>query len=368
MIIKVLTMHCVYNYGSALQTLATQQILSDLGHNVEFIDYRRPSNSDSYILNHGLDNASPLSRLLRKARRFPSVMRQSRIFSRFLKENINLTQDTYFSSDQLVENPPEADVYCAGSDQIWNSSWNQGFIPAYFLKFGNASTRRISFSSSIGKTSLEDWEKPLFKEALSDFASITVREASAVQLLDGIGIKSKHTLDPTLAISPDFWNEFSSPRMIADDYVLIYQLNKNKEFDDFAKRFSRNKKLKLVRICYWFDHALLPGKGIVVPSVEEFVSLFKHASYIITDSFHGTAFSLNLSKEIICIYPNDFSTRLDSLLHITGAQSRHLTDYHDLSIAEQPLDFHKIANIFDVQRKDTISILQNAIENGKMYD
>lgn len=114
-------------------------------------------------------------------------------------------------------------------------------------------------------------------------------------------------------------------------YVLIYQLNTNKSFDRFAKEFAHRKGLRLVRFCTRIDQILKNGKSLVVPEVQDFVRYIFHADYVITDSFHATAFSINVNTQFISIYPNDYSSRLGSILKLVGLEDRHLLSYDDFS-------------------------------------
>lgn len=143
--------------------------------------------------------------------------------------------------------------------------------------------------------------------------------------------------------------------------MLIYQLNRNPQFDEYAVEFAKRKKCKLVRLCTRYDQIRLPGKAIVLPEVDEFVSLLANAEYVITDSFHATAFSLNLNTEVICVYPKEFSSRLESILKKTQTENRHLENYHQLDIADAPIDFTKVNYYFDREREKADSWLRKAL-------
>ena len=132
-------------------------------------------------------------------------------------------------------------------------------------------------------------------------------------------------------VGRDFWMKISSPRIIKEKYVLIYQLNTNPQFDIFAKEYAKRRGCKLVRFCILHYQVFRPGKPIVIPKPEDFISAIAYADTVITDSFHATAFSLNLNVPMICIYPNDYSSRLDSLLELVCLRNRRLKDYHDFS-------------------------------------
>lgn len=222
-------------------------------------------------------------------------------------------------------------------------------------------SKRIAFSASIGKSELEENEKEQMREALLKYDAISVREDTAVQILNGLGIQSTHISDPTLLLPKKFWQDLASPRIVQGNYVLIYQLNHNRKFDEYALKFAKQKGCKLIRLCTRYDQARLPGKGIYLPTPEEFLSLLTHASYIITDSFHATAFALNLNTEVICVYPNNFSSRINDLLEAVNLGNRHLTDFSDYQIANNPTDFSVVNNYLLSEREKATTFLKAAL-------
>lgn len=105
-----------------------------------------------------------------------------------------------------------------------------------------------------------------------------------------------------------------------------------------------------------------PGKSILVPEVFEFITLIDHAKYVLTDSFHATAFSLNLNTEPICIYPGEYGGRLESVLRMTDTLQRHVKNYQDFEVINRPVDFEKVNLIFAKQRKNTREFLSKVFE------
>jgi len=364
--IALITLHAIKNYGSVLQTLATQEKFKELGCETVVINFIREDSKDCNVYKRWTINDKFPIKIIKSIILFPTAKRWKRIFGGFLKKNVNLTECEYYTEQELEDNLPEADIYCTGSDQVWNSTWNKGYIPAFFLEFVPEGKKRISFAASIGKSFLDDWEKEPMAKALRKYNAISVREDSAVEILKGIGIDNVcHVIDPTLAMRKEYWQSIASPRMILENYVLVYQLNHNKEFDDYAVEFAKRKNKKLVRLCTRYDQCRLPGKHVFLPEVEGFISLITYADFIITDSFHATAFSLNMNKEIICIYPNDFSSRIKSILKATKLEERHLKDFNNFGIADKSIDFEYVNNYFEMQRKNLDTFLIDALELKK---
>jgi hypothetical protein len=138
--ISIITLHTVKNYGSVLQAYATQKKFEKMGCEVEIIDYWRRDNIDSGLLKQYLKdsdkwNRNFLTRTIFMAIKAPSVLKKIKIFNHFLKDRIRLTKRRYYSLEELKTDVPEADIYCTGSDQMWNSDWNSGIERPFFLEY-----------------------------------------------------------------------------------------------------------------------------------------------------------------------------------------------------------------------------------------
>lgn len=262
--------------------------------------------------------------------------------------------------------PPACDVYCTGSDQVWNSKWNGGFERAFYLSFAPEGARRIAYASSIGKSSLEEWEIPLMREALSRYSAISVREAEAADLLDSIGIHGAvPVIDPTLMLKPAEWEAVSDGWMPERPYILLYQLNRNPDFDAYAQRVSKLTGLPIMRIAYGVHEKRRNETSVICPTVGRFLSLFFGAELVLTDSFHGAAFSVNLEKPFVSIAPERFSSRIGNLLAMTGLEGRLLDDWNDVTLASEKLDFSGARAVIARERGRAQDFLRGALAQGK---
>lgn len=346
--IDVITLQAVQNYGSALQAFATQEILKEFGCDVTIINYVRED-----VKYENLIQKWSNGNLIKSLVIFPTIMRWKRIFPRFCKDYLNLSDKSYTSVKDFEKYPLEADAYCTGSDQVWNSSWNQGIIPPLYLSFIPNDCYKFSFASSIGQSQLSISEVKDTKGYLKQYNKISVREESAKKILENqYGLENiTHIIDPTLCVSGDFWRKYSGARKIKNDYILIYNLNRSKEFDKYAKELSRRTGLKLVRLCTRYDQFYRTGRSVLIPEVLDFVSLIDNAKFVLTDSFHATAFSLNLHTEPICIYPKEFGGRLENILKITGQTQRHVANYRDFDVIKRSVDFNQVDKVLNAERK-----------------
>lgn len=369
--VGVITLHNSPNYGSCLQTYATQVVLARVGVNAEIIDYYRkdaiPENEVDRALNGQLVKKMPIFKVpgVKQIAKIPvsrMVARRRAPLDEFRHSRLSLTERSYYSAEELDANPPLADIYCTGSDQVWNSIWNNGFDRAFYLSFAPEGKRKIAYAASIGKAKLEDWEAEPMRKALSSYSCISVREQEAADLLESIGVHGAvPVIDPTLMLNRDDWEVIADGWVSPEPYILVYQLNRNAEFDSYVQKVAKKTGLKVMRIAYGVHEKRSGENAVVCPSVGRFLSLFLGAEIVITDSFHGTAYSVNLGKKFVTISPGRFCGRIANLLQMTGLENHSLTSFNDFQIAEEMEDFGFSQSVLNRKREETVSFLGAAI-------
>lgn len=357
--IAIITLHSVKNYGSVLQAYATQCYFENMGFDPVIIDYRRPWETGMgywfYL------SQTSLMGVARNIMYFPSKIIQYFRFNKFIKSNLKLTKRKYKSLKDIQKYPIDASIYCTGSDQVWNSGWNKGIIPEYYLNFVDNNSLKISFAASFGNSNIIEEDRELIKALLERYKLITVREKASVDMLEkNLGLKSYEFLDPTLQMSDIFWKSICKlERKISEKYILLIQLNRNHEFDELAVNFSKLKGLKLIRLCLRVDQMLLPGKSIVIPKVEDYLRLIRDAEYVLTDSFHAVSFCLNFEKQFYIYFPEKYSERLQSILSILGLVDRNLKTFNYSAC----IDYTKVNDSLKKKRTIAKQIIMEAIEN-----
>lgn len=366
---NIITLQNIRNYGSALQALATQEVFERLGCQAEFYNYFREG-AGLNLFNRtkawsGKD-ASFVKKVVNALILLPTFARQDRVFSAFLKKYLHTIPQPVRTEEDFKKLNNNADVYVTGSDQTWNSGWNNGILPPMFLSFAPADKPRIAYAASFGKSRLDEWEIPETKKRLARYKAISVRENSAVDIVRDlhIGIEAVQVLDPTLQVDGDFWRKKLSHDVAYKGYCLLYQLNRNADFDKFAMEFAHRKGLKLLRWCNRYDQLRLPADiKVAVPAVDDFVSLIDHADFILTDSFHCTAFSINLQKQFLSVLPGEFGGRIGSILKLTGLEHRRLKNLNDFSVCNIPdIDYVPVNTILNRERKVAVDFLTKALD------
>lgn len=362
--ITVITLQNIRNYGSVLQAFATQNIFEKLGFDVDFINYQRADIVSSKArIEKWTENMPTVKKLCYATILYPTFLLQDYKFKKFIKNHLNVIPLPCVDEEDFKQLNLDADIYCTGSDQTWNSGWNNGLLPPLFLSFVPDEVKKIAYSASFGKSSLDDWEKKETKTLLQRYSALSVRENTGVSIIKDLGIENVvHVLDPTLQLDKTFWEKYAGARKCKEKYVLVYQLNTNSRFDAYAKEYARRKGMKLIRFCTRIDQFVKCGSAEIVPDVFDFVSLIYHADTVITDSFHATAFSINMNTDVISIYPNEFGGRLQSILKLVGLENRHLASYDDFSFVDaDKIDYTPVNAVLEREREIGWNFLKEAV-------
>jgi|MucameStandDraft_1065616.scaffolds.fasta_scaffold20405_2 hypothetical protein len=344
---SVITLQSVCNYGTQLQAYATQKKLEQYFGYIEFVNYARP---DTY--GRGLRQAYAKGNPLRWLIFLPTNFKWKRVFGNFQKNNLNITHQSYRKTQDFLDYPIQADVYFSGSDQVWNTGWNNGIIPQLYLSYAPDDKPKYAFSSSFGQSSLTPQDIPEVKKYLQRYKRISVREETGEKIIrEQIGLQNVIRLnDPTLSFDGDFWREIKTKNKIHHPYILIYNLNNNPDFDQYALEITKRTSYKLYRFCTRYDQVRKCGKSLIIPKIEDFITYIDDAKIVITDSFHAAAFSANLNTKVIILPPKKYSSRIrdfQKLIHDEGSIAK---SYHDYSPLKHSADYKHINDILHQER------------------
>lgn len=362
--ISIITLHRIYNYGSVLQAYATQRVFEDAGYDVEIIDYITPDRTLLKIfLKPGAEGKLAFPKMMvYRIGKIGSLILKEKTFGLFVKKHLNLTKK-YVMPEDLDKNPPVADVYVTGSDQVWNSAYN-GIDRGFYLDFIPEDKKRIAFVASFGKDELDDVEKATVIKYLKRYQAISVREDSAVKILHKMGItNSIQLIDPTLQIEKREWLKIASKRLVKDKYVLLMLLyNEDNGATEYARKIANEKGLKLVKISWEMRKPNDVDILFTHRSPADFLSLFSYAEFVVTNSFHGLAFSINMEKQFIVVPRKEFNSRITSLLKLTDLSHR-LVDSEELAMNESKrvIDYTPVEAVLMKERNRAREFIMNNI-------
>lgn len=351
--VAIITLHRVYNYGSALQAYATQRVFEKQDCDVQIIDYITEQRTKRQML-FGVSSKAPANRLKRGlyyAARLVTVLLKEMTFGSFVRKNLHLTPK-YITAADLTLDPPRANVYVTGSDQTWNSDYNHGVDRGFFLDFVPEKAKRIAFVASFGKNELDMGEVEITKRYLARYSAISVRENTAVELLTKLGITGAvQLIDPTLQIEKDEWVKLASKRLVREPYLILMLLyNEDNHATEYARQIADARGLKLVKISWELTRPPMVDQLFTHRSPENFLSLFYYADFVVTNSFHGLAFSINLEKQFIVVPRNEYNSRIESLLALTGLRQRMITSPDELQRYTDTIDYNCVGPILEHER------------------
>lgn len=363
--VYIITLHRVKNYGSVLQAYALQEILKDKGCQVTVLDYF-PYRCTNRGLLKKLKYKSPKFRfslllLAAKILIYPSYIKKNIVFANYLKKYINLSKQQFSLSEEACGIFDDGDIYCTGSDQVWNSYFNDGIDRALFLDFVSKDKLCFSYAASIGLSSLPETEVNETAQLLEKYEFISVRENKGVEILEKMGIHSIQVLDPTLLFTKDRWNKYASNKYANEKYVLTYNLHHDPEIDRYAQAIARILKLKVYNVSYNWHDFIRKGQLKWCPSVEEFLGLIRDAQYVIADSFHAVAFSVIFEKQFVSICPEIASSRITSLLDVLGLKDRLEYKYTNISNMLTSIDYDKVLERLHQERIKSISYINSVL-------
>lgn len=368
MIVKTITSHDVYNYGASLQAYALMTYLESIGHNTEIIDYKpdyvlrrydyRWVNPESAF--HKFRLTRIIYRILKYIQR-QTTLKRKKTFDRFTKQYLKTTQ-TYHNNEELINNTPKADAYIVGSDQVWNSFYDAGKDPAFYLDFVPETKKRISYAASFSITEIESQYQNFIKQHLDKFNHISVREYHALKILQQMNLKGEWVVDPIFLLPFSFWKSHLTAFQKKEKYILVYDFERNSLLKTFAQFIAKNKNMKIYSINdtypLWYANRNFNHAGPL-----EFISLIYHADYFISNSFHGSAFSLLFNKEFFIFGRNrhKVNSRMESLLKMLCIENRFITSTDDFSQLNTPINYAQVNSLLEEKIKLSKNYLKTSL-------
>lgn len=341
--IGILTFHRAHNYGALLQCYALQQVLLSMGHNAYVIDYRQPYIEKMY----GLKIKRVLKRIFFPAR-LKKYLRSISKYTSFYKF-FNLT-----SKCNATNIPENFDAYIIGSDQLWSLDCTNGVDPVYTGNFRHKKDARIiGFSISVNSRSLHSLSDDILQRIVTRFNAISFREQFALDYVSSrVGKSFYQTLDPTLLADALLWKPLLNHKFDNEKYVLLYEVRRlcgrENTLLEKAERLAQEKKMNVVNL------------SEIDCTVADFVTAFSKAEYVITSSFHASAFALIFQKPLCAFLLQDGNdNRYKDLLESIGA-GNFLYSIDDDIVDNPNADYQLICNRLDQIKQNSLEFLMEA--------
>lgn len=349
--IGILTQPLALNYGGILQNYALQTVLKRMGHEVWTIDYNK------YTWCNWLDNAwrvfahKMLGHDVKFSKTPPKRKALETYLRRFVLQHITVTQPRTRNVEKSIIKKYSFDAIIVGSDQVWRPQYNRHIERMYLSICENMDIRRIAYAASFGT---DQWEltpkqTKVCMRLAQRFDAVSVREASGVALCrSNLNVYASHVLDPTLLLTAKDYIQLCTAIPHKEPFVFAYILDTTDDKVNEIMSFARSKGLPY--------HIQSAGQFIKTDdSVELWLSNFRDAAYVITDSFHGTIFSITFEKQFY-VYANKSrgNSRFDSLLGLFDLKNRII----DKKITEKgKIDWHKVHHSIDLERSKSLDFI-----------
>ena len=357
--VATITFQNTNNYGASLQCYALHRALQILGAETEVIQYDSPYLNKPYkiaalkekgLVRFILGNIWTLMRTPRNAN-----------FAEFNK-NIKFSRKVNTKTISSLES--EYDLFLTGSDQVWNGNLS-GHDPNYFLGFVKDNKKKGSYAASFGFLNVPNGEIDWYKKQLAGYRYYNVREISGQKIVkDLTGNEAKLTIDPTLLLKQEEWKKVMAVPNIKEPYILVYQITPSRKLSEIVNKLRNQTGYKVIAIPFIMDW---PHKftSMLTIGPAEFLGLFCNASYVVTDSFHGTAFSLIFNRNFWTLSSRKES-RITSLLEILGLGNRIL--YFDEKIEKKlttEVSYVDANTKFEEYRQNALSVIKEMINEDK---
>ena len=326
------------NYGALLQAYALKTVFCSQGAECQVIRFELDSTQKTYRVCREPWRRRGILCNLQSIIHYKEYKESSNKCLEFRNQYYNLTRP-YHTFDELCKTPPEGDIFVSGSDQVWNPRIS--FNPAYYCMFAKKGSKLASYAASIGVSKIDESIKNEFISRLSNFNYISVRESSAKELLEQFGIHADVAPDPTLLLTKDEWSDISA-NVVEDPYILCYFVAFPKEAPEIVKAIKKEIGIKVVNLMTSEDSSVIGDIKIRNAGPQEFLGLFKNATFVITSSFHGTVFSIINRKPFLSTLYSITGSRVADLLKSVSLEDR----IYSQSATTYGLDYFRAANIY----------------------
>lgn len=357
--IGIVTQPLVANYGGILQNYALQQTLKKLGHDPVTLNYMPSLKFGRYLLYLGKALiCAPLPSKRHRIKPYRHYLKRPAIIDPFIRDNISLTKVIPDYSKRLLKRYG-IEAIIVGSDQVWRYSFNSHYIEDMYLDFAkDYPCLKLSYAASFG---VDDWLYPAertehARQLIKLFNNVSVRENTAIKLCqENLGVDATVVLDPTLLLTSNDYQKFCiEPSSVERPYMAVYLLDENEEKTSYIESLAKGKGLRIKKMT----------KSSPRRSIEEWLTIIRNADFVVTDSYHGSVFSIIFEKQFLTFNnkgrgENRFHTLFDRL----NLQDRLIDPSVSVKCEDEIIDYPSISLRLQELRKESISYLKKALSN-----
>lgn len=363
--IGILTYHSGFNYGACLQAYALQTTLKKFGYDSEIINFE----TQPFVDSREMFTRHPrrLKEVIKNITRIPywkSLHERERMFNSYTFDVLK-SSPRYRTEEEVIKHAEDYDCIICGSDQIWNLTHvkdDPAITPLFFLNFPKKQ-RRVAYAASFASfTKIAHFHEDEFLPWLKEFDAISIREQDGYEYVKSKGLDCTLCLDPTILLDKEDYEPICRERLIEGKYIAMFGWNTNDDLVKAAKIASKKLGLPVYNIVPPPRKMFcgIPRKLDVGPC--EFLSIIKNAEFVVTNSFHGTAFSTTFEKPYVSIVTGKADTRMHSLLEQLGLAD-HLVHVDDMDIDKMmATDFSGVRAKKAALRQTSFDFIKNSLK------
>ena len=348
------------NYGSALQSWALSQAIQKLGYKAKLVDYCPVILADKDPLNpfgNMWDKDEESIRMCQLT--MPAIKVNYEKFMRFYNERFDKTVGKY-SSVNFNDVKSEVDLFVCGSDTIFCPD-EFGIDDGYYANYDCMKANSVAYAASFGDPHFTDEMYLVLNDRLQNFKAFGLRENLMIPYVkEHTEVPVQKVVDPTLLLTSDDYDTIAEDRLVPEKYLLLYARRYNPKMNEYAENLAKKNGWKIVDISLRATNAELGHQMFYEAGVEEFLSLVKHAEYIVTNSFHGMIFGVQYRCPFVIFSREQCDTKITELLELFGLSDRMLVTGEE-SFKEE-IDYKEVHNNIAVARDDSKQFLKNELE------
>ena len=366
--IGILTYQRAENYGALLQAFASVTYLRKLGYDAELIDYWPKYHERNYkvlFTNYfwNLSFGKKIAYFVVTSLSLPWLLKRKNNFKNFMYKQLSIPSRITYRRDDFCD---KYDIVLYGSDQIWRKQkdFSHSFYDEWYFGSNNIiAKKKIAMAASAGVLNITEKDQLFFQNQMKNFSTILVRENDLHTFLSSMNIPSQVVIDPVFLLDSQEWKAIAREQSKSNrqKYILFYNLLKTDESVEFAEKIQKKYGYEIKEINKGRRFRYQGNRYVKSASVEEFLSLIRGAELVISNSFHGVAFSIIFEKQFYAIGMRDKSERVNTLFGALDIKDRYINDNDNINL-DSKIDYANVNTKLTELRNQFQVLLNISIE------
>lgn len=362
--VGTLTFHNANNYGAVLQAYALTEWLKQNNVEAEVVNYQSRIYKKYKTFRKHLYKRAPYLFAVDLIK-YKNKNKRNKNFDAFRERYLPVSSDEYFGEKDFKDITTKYDFFICGSDQIWNPEITKGFDPIYFLDFVKDPKKKIAYAPSVALKSLTEFQIADVSKYLSTYKSLSIREQEAIDMLQPYCSKNiSKVCDPVFLLDRNCYDKITSSKYEGEKFAFLYIVGKASKFKNVIANAEKIAKQKGIKLYYLVDgdktFCRIKGTNVFGCNPSDFLSLIKNAEFVISNSFHATAFSIIFSTQFTTFLKDGTGSRMENLLKSFGLEKRILKKYQK-EMQEEIIDYNNLKQSIQNYRESSVDYLLNAL-------